>query len=68
LVSNPTWANHHNIINRAGLKFDQYPYFDPITKKAQISKWIDFLNNSQEGNIVLMHACAHNPTGVDPTL
>lgn len=67
-VSNPTWANHHNIINRSGLKFDQYPYYDPVTRKAQINNYIDCLNTkAQSGNIILLHACAHNPTGVDPT-
>lgn len=32
-----------------------------------MQKWVDLLNNSQPGTIVLLHACAHNPTGVDPT-
>ncbi len=67
LVSNPTWANHHNIINKAGLKFEEYPYYDPTTKKVKMDKWVDHLNNSEPGTIVLLHACAHNPTGVDPT-
>lgn len=67
LVSNPTWANHHNIINKAGLKFEEYPYYDPATKKVKMDKWIDHLNSSEPGTIVLLHACAHNPTGVDPT-
>ena len=66
-VSNPTWANHHNVVKRAGLTFEQYPYFDPQTKRIQFDKYIDTLNAASEGNIVLMHACAHNPTGVDPT-
>lgn len=67
LVSNPTWANHHNIIKRAGLQFEEYPYYDPATKKALINKFVDTLNKSQPGNIVLLHVCAHNPTGVDPS-
>lgn len=67
LVSNPTWANHHNIIKRSGLDFEEYPYYDPSTKKALIDKFVDTLNKSQPGNIVLLHVCAHNPTGVDPS-
>lgn len=67
LVSNPTWANHHNIIRRSGLDFEEYPYYDASTKKALISQFIDTLNKAQPGNIVLLHVCAHNPTGVDPT-
>ena len=38
-----------------------------MTKKAQINKWIDHLNSTQSGSVVLLHACAHNPTGVDPS-
>ena len=66
-VSNPTWANHHNIINRSGLQFKQYPYYDPVTRRAQIDNYLKCLNEAQSGNIILMHAAAHNPTGVDPT-
>lgn len=43
-VSNPTWANHHNIINRSGLKFEQYPYYDPSTGRAQIDNYLNCLN------------------------
>lgn len=46
LVSNPTWANHHNIILRSGLKFEEYPYYDAATKKALIGKFIDKLNQA----------------------
>lgn len=67
LVSNPTWANHHNIIIRSGLKFEEYPYFDTKTKSFKAKEFLEYLNKAQEGNIVLLHACAHNPTGVDPT-
>ncbi len=67
-VSNPTWANHHNIINRSGLKFDQYPYYDPSTGRAQINNYLNCLDTkTQPGNVILLHACAHNPTGVDPS-
>lgn len=45
----------------------EYPYYDAGTKKVQLQQWIDFLNGSEAGNVVLMHACAHNPTGVDPS-
>lgn len=66
-MSDPTWSNHHNIINRAGLEFKKYPYYDPATKKVSIDKYLNHLNNANEGDVILMHACAHNPTGVDPT-
>jgi aspartate/tyrosine/aromatic aminotransferase len=67
LISNPTWANHQAVIRRSGLSFVEYPYYDPVTKKALIGKFLDTLNQAQEGNIVLLHVCAHNPTGVDPS-
>lgn len=66
-LPNPTWSNHENIIKRSGLNFSYYPYYDPATKKVKINDLLDFLNKAQEANIVLLHACAHNPTGVDPT-
>jgi aspartate/tyrosine/aromatic aminotransferase len=67
LVPSPTWANHQNIIKRAGLEVQNYPYYDPSTKKVNIDGLLKCLDNAKEGNIVLLHACAHNPTGVDPT-
>ena len=66
-VSDPTWANHHNVIRRSLLQFQQYPYYDPKTKKVRMNELLQFLRNAEEGNVVLLHACAHNPTGVDPT-
>ena len=67
LVSNPTWANHHNVINRAGLQFEEYPYYCGKTMSIKINDYLDCLKNSAEGTVVLLHSCAHNPTGVDPT-
>lgn len=66
-MPNPTWSNHENIIKRSGLSYSYYPYYDPVTKRVKINNLLEFLNNAQQGNIVLLHACAHNPTGVDPT-
>ena len=39
-----------------------------MTKKIKIKDLIDYLSKLSEGNVILLHACAHNPTGVDPTL
>jgi aspartate aminotransferase len=50
-VSNPTWANHHNIIKKSGLSFVEYPYYDPKTHKALINKFIDTLSQAQHGNL-----------------
>lgn len=67
LIPNPTWSNHESVILRSGLNYVYYPYYDPVTKRVKIDSLLEFLQNSQEGSIVLLHACAHNPTGVDPT-
>lgn len=66
-VSNPTWANHKTIFEHAGLNIVQYPYFDPSTKGLDFDGLLGALQKAKEGDIVLLHACAHNPTGVDPT-
>lgn len=67
-VSNPTWGNHTTIFKKAGLTVKQYPYWDAASKSLNFEGMINALRNeASEGALVLLHACAHNPTGVDPT-
>ena len=67
-TSTPTWPNHPNIIENAGLnKIVSYPYYDPKTRGSDIKGMIKCLEGAVPGSVVLLHACAHNPTGVDPT-
>ena len=66
-ISDPTWLNHKNIIEHTGLKWVEYPYYDPKTKGFNFEAMIKFLEGAVSGSIILLHACAHNPTGVDPT-
>ncbi|CAD8169116.1 unnamed protein product [Paramecium octaurelia] len=66
-VSKPTWSNHNQVIERAGLNQFEYPYFDPKTKGFNCAGTIECLSQARMGSIVLLHVCAHNPTGVDPT-
>ncbi|KAF0531198.1 Aspartate aminotransferase [Gigaspora margarita] len=66
-VSNPTWANHKPIFNNVGFETRDYAYYDPKTIGLDIGGMLDSLENAPEGSIILLHACAHNPTGVDPT-
>ncbi|CAD8183917.1 unnamed protein product [Paramecium octaurelia] len=66
-VSNPTWSNHNQILDRTGLNQINYPYYDPKTKGFNCTATLDCLSQAKEGSIVLLHVCAHNPTGVDPT-
>lgn len=66
-VSNPTWANHIGIFESAGCEVNKYPYYDPNTNGIKIAELKNFLSNLEAGNIVLLHPCCHNPTGIDPT-
>jgi len=65
--SDPTWGNHLTIIEKAGLTHKKYPYFDPATKGLNFDGMVKTLEGAKPGSIVLLHVCAHNPTGVDPT-
>lgn len=66
-VSNPTWANHHQIFGNVGLTVKTYPYFKADTLSLDFEGFIGTLSQAKAGEIVLLHACAHNPTGIDPT-
>jgi len=66
-VSNPTWANHNQIFSNVGVPVKSYPYFSKATKGLDFDGMIGSLKSIPEGSIILLHACAHNPTGVDPT-
>lgn len=62
----PSWGNHTPIFNHAGLEVKSYRYYDPKTCGLDFAAATEDLNKLPEGSIVLLHACAHNPTGVDP--
>lgn len=64
----PTWGNHPKIFNLGGLEVKSYRYYDPATRGLDFKGLVEDLNAAPSGAIVLLHACAHNPTGVDPTL
>ncbi|KAF3388804.1 Aspartate aminotransferase, cytoplasmic [Penicillium rolfsii] len=66
-LSNPTWANHHQIFTNVGLTLANYPYFSTKTKGLDFDGMMAALRAAPSGSIILLHACAHNPTGVDPT-
>lgn len=66
-LSDPTWANHHQIFANVGLPTQSYPYFDKTTKGLDFDGLKAALDAAPDRSIVLLHACAHNPTGVDPT-
>lgn len=61
----PTWQNHHNIAKDAHIAVKEYKYFDPKTKGVDFEGLTKDLNGAPEGSAILLHACAHNPTGCD---
>ncbi len=67
-VSDPTWANHMGIFGDAGFKVEKYPYYDEENKCLDFDAMINALKQIPRGQIVLLHGCCHNPTGMDPTL
>lgn len=66
-LPDPTWANHNKIFPAAGIEIRKYRYYLPKTRGLDYEGLIADLSQAQEGSVVLLHACAHNPTGVDPT-
>ncbi|KAB5576598.1 pyridoxal phosphate-dependent transferase [Coniochaeta sp. 2T2.1] len=66
-LPNPTWANHNQIFTNVGLPLATYPYFDKNTRGLAIDGMLQALRDAPERSIILLHPCAHNPTGVDPT-
>ncbi|CAH0533368.1 Aspartate aminotransferase [Vibrio stylophorae] len=66
-VSNPTWANHNNVFNAAGLTVQQYRYYNAANRDMDFAAMLEDLEQAQAGDVVLLHGCCHNPTGIDPT-
>jgi aromatic-amino-acid transaminase len=66
-VSDPTWDNHRAMFEGAGLAVNTYPYYDPATGGLRFDDMLATLATLPAGSVVLLHACCHNPTGVDLT-
>lgn len=66
-LSKPTWGNHASVFNSAGIEVREYRYFDQKTKGLDIEGMLADLEAAAPGSCILLHTCAHNPTGVDPT-
>lgn len=65
-VSDPTWANHIPLLGGAGLKLQPYPYYDTKAHVIRTEAMLDTLRAAPKGDVVLLHACCHNPSGLDP--
>ena len=66
-VSDPTWANHNAIFPAAGLEMATYPYFDRESHGLRFDAMVAALRQRGPDDVVLFHACCHNPCGVSPT-
>ncbi len=66
-VSDPTWANHIPLLGGAGLELATHPYYDAEKHVIKVDEMLDTLSKVDKGDIILLHACCHNPSGVDPT-
>lgn len=64
-VSTPTWANHIPLLGSAGLQLREYPYYDYQTHSIDFDAMINTLSQVPAGDLVLLHACCHNPSGAD---
>ena len=64
-LPSPTWDNHAPTIKAAGLKTDYYRYFDPQKQNIDFELTMKDLRNIPAGDVVLIHGCCHNPTGVN---
>ncbi len=64
-LSQPTWPNHPNIFQAAGLRVQTYPYFDPNTHGVDFPAMLETIRQIPAGDVLLLHGCCHNPTGAD---
>lgn len=60
-------ANHRNIFSSVGFEVEEYPYWDASTRGLAYEQMLQTMRDAPNGSIFVIHACAHNPTGVDPT-
>ena len=66
-ISDPSWENHRALFEGAGFTVKTYTYYDATTRGLDIEGMVASLGGMPAGSIVVLHACCHNPTGVDPT-
>jgi aspartate/tyrosine/aromatic aminotransferase len=64
-VSDPTWPNHQQVFGMAGLQSASYPYFDRQTNGVDFAAMLAALGAAPAGDVVVLHGCCHNPTGID---
>jgi aspartate aminotransferase len=66
-IADPTWPTHGGIAARAGFEAVKYRYYDRANKGFDCAGMLEDLEKADDGSIILLHMCAHNPTGCDPS-
>ncbi|KAI9933008.1 hypothetical protein MW887_009262 [Aspergillus wentii] len=66
-IPEPTWSNHNLVFSTLGFECHTFQYYDSKTKSLDIESYRSMLNTVESGSIIILHACAHNPTGLDPS-
>jgi aspartate/tyrosine/aromatic aminotransferase len=66
-VSEPTWNNHVPLLGGAGLTLKPYAYYDAESHSIRFDEMVSTLRAAPKGDVVLLHACCHNPSGLDPS-
>ncbi|KAI9741381.1 MAG: aspartate transaminase aat1 [Cirrosporium novae-zelandiae] len=66
-LPNPSWANHAAVFKDSGLEVEKYRYYNKDTIGLDFDGMVEDIKAAPEGSIIVLHACAHNPTGIDPT-
>ncbi|WP_317932629.1 amino acid aminotransferase [Halioxenophilus sp. WMMB6] len=64
-ISDPSWPNHSALLGSSGLGFCQYPYYDQNSNSIPFEQMLAALAEAEAGDLVLIHACCHNPSGAD---
>ncbi|KAL3447311.1 pyridoxal phosphate-dependent transferase [Aspergillus insuetus] len=67
-IPEPTWSNHHLLFSSLGFECRTFQYYDASTKSLDITSYLSTLRNAETGSVIILHACAHNPTGLDPSI
>ncbi|HSV73231.1 MAG TPA: amino acid aminotransferase [Chthonomonadales bacterium] len=65
-ISAPSWENHRALFEGAGFRVETYPYYDPGSHGLDFDAMLSGLRAAPSGDVVVLHACCHNPSGVDP--
>ncbi|KAL4735380.1 pyridoxal phosphate-dependent transferase [Aspergillus similis] len=65
-IPSPTWSNHHLLFSSLGFTVNQFSYYNSAARSLDIDSYLATLRSADPGSVVVLHACAHNPTGLDP--